>query len=84
MDNATKLLLMATTLFKLICLFRPPVPSPLKGEKVDHKFPEKMRSFNNSMTHFRKQMLNAVRYLHESHLIVCKYILAKIEKRGVE
>ena len=33
---------------------------------------------------FRKQMLNIVKFLQESHLIFCKFILVQIKHKGVQ
>lgn len=83
MDNATKLLLYCSCFFQLLCMYNPPKPKPEPGQKYDYEYGSKYSKYEHLKHTFRVNMLNCVRYLHETHLILCKYIYTKVQSKSV-
>lgn len=86
MINSTKLLLFASSFFKLLSAYSAPryEPDLKQGQKQDFDYDNKIRKFLQNKEVFRVQMLNVTKYLYESHLIVCKLIMTKIQQRGID
>lgn len=80
MNHSTKLLLFSSSFFKLLSGYTAPKyePKPKDGQKLDFNYDHKMRKYLQNKEAFRVQMVNIVKYMYESHMIVCKLILTKI------
>ena len=76
--NASKVLLFSTCFFKLLCQYKAPPPKHQSGAQTTFENDENEKKFVILQSLFRTQMLNITRYLHETHMILCKYVLTRI------